>query len=234
MFKITVIESGSKGNCIIAVNENNLVVLDAGLPEKKVAPFIYGNKRDNKFMFISHKHLDHDKYSDLYSLKFGLTRIETKENYKLYFSYDHSVMTFENNHDVENKGLIFIDNKTKEGFIYIIDSSGVDERVFKLNKINDINIDTIIIESNYDLDMLVNCDRPESVKSRIYNTHMSNLQMLKFIGGFANRSTKQIIITHVSKENNKISIIEDLLKEFRSKVGTDIAISITNKYKEEL
>ena len=234
MFKITVIESSSSGNCILAVNNNNLVVLDAGLSEKKVAPFIYANKRNNKFLFISHEHQDHSKYADLYSLKYGLSRIETTENYKLYNNTEYGIMTFENYHDVENKGLIFIDNKTKEGFIYIIDSSGVDERVYQLNKINDIDIDTVIVESNYDLDMLINCMRPESVKARIYNTHMSNLQMLKFIGNFANRKTKQIIITHVSRENNKISIIEDLLKEFRSKVGTDIAITITNKFKEEL
>ena len=64
--------------------------------------------------------------------------------------------------------------------------------------------DGLVVESNYDLDMLVNGRYPNYLKQRIQNGrgHLSNQQCRDLLAEVIGPKTKEIVLVHLSEENN--------------------------------
>ena len=60
--KLTTIASGSSGNCYLLQNENEIIVIEAGVPFLEVKKLIDFEIDKIKCIICSHEHLDHGKY----------------------------------------------------------------------------------------------------------------------------------------------------------------------------
>ena len=82
------------------------------------------------------------------------------------------------------------------------------------------NLDGLLMESNYDLSMLVKGRYPERVKRRIAGDlgHLSNDQAAELLSAVANPGL-QVVIGHVSEENNHPDLLTETFSAYEPMVG---------------
>jgi phosphoribosyl 1,2-cyclic phosphodiesterase len=75
--------------------------------------------------------------------------------------------------------------------------------------------DIVIIESNYDIEMLKKGSYPWELKQRIMGKrgHLSNKNAAELIFNISQNGTKKVILAHLSKENNKPEMAERTIRE---------------------
>ena len=75
--------------------------------------------------------------------------------------------------------------------------------------------DIMVIESNYDYNMLMNCSYPWDLKARVKsrNGHLSNNEAAKFIKEMYNEKLKKIYLAHISKDSNNPDIVRDTVAQ---------------------
>ena len=77
-----------------------------------------------------------------------------------------------------------------------------------------------MIESNHDVEMLMNGSYPYNIKQRILGDvgHLSNADSANYVTKFMGENTKDIILIHLSEENNtKEKALETLNKALEKK-----------------
>jgi hypothetical protein len=90
-------------------------------------------------------------------------------------------------------------------------------------------LDGLLMESNYDLDMLVRGRYPERVKRRIASDlgHLSNEQAALFLDVVAHADL-QVVVGHVSQENNHPDLLEETFAPYRERVA-DLCIATQDR-----
>lgn len=75
--------------------------------------------------------------------------------------------------------------------------------------------DTVVLESNYDTEMLLNGDYPPDLKKRILNGHghLSNAACADAIGEFTHQGLKNLFLCHLSEHNNTPELAYDSAKK---------------------
>jgi phosphoribosyl 1,2-cyclic phosphodiesterase len=78
----------------------------------------------------------------------------------------------------------------------------------------------LMMESNYDRNMLARGSYPESVKRRIAGDlgHLSNEQAAGFLD-VVKHATQRVVVGHVSEQNNHPELLEQTFVRFRDEVG---------------
>ena len=73
----------------------------------------------------------------------------------------------------------------------------------------------MVIESNYDYNMLMNCNYPWDLKARVKsrNGHLSNNEAAKFIKEMYNEKLKKVYLAHISKDSNNPNIVRDTVAQ---------------------
>ena len=73
----------------------------------------------------------------------------------------------------------------------------------------------LVIESNYDEEMLVNGNYPPYLKERILSDHghLGNKQTASFLAGIINDNLSNICLAHLSKNNNSPELVFKTLKK---------------------
>ena len=90
-------------------------------------------------------------------------------------------------------------------------------------------VDIMVIESNYDYNMLMNCNYPWDLKARVKsrNGHLSNNEAAKFIKEMYNEKLKKVYLAHISKDSNNPDIVRDTiaqeLRESRIRLEYELA-----------
>lgn len=74
--------------------------------------------------------------------------------------------------------------------------------------------DTVVLESNFDTDMLLNGDYPPDLKKRILNGHghLSNSDCAAAVEEFAHEGLKNLFLCHLSEHNNTPALAYDSAK----------------------
>ena len=77
------------------------------------------------------------------------------------------------------------------------------------------DVDAMVIESNYDFNMLMNCNYPWNLKERVKsrNGHLSNNDCARFIKEMYTDKLKKIFLAHVSKDSNTPKLIQETLED---------------------
>ena len=215
--------SGSSGNCLFVETESTKILVDCGTSLKKVQEGL--EKIDRKIedidaIIVTHEHSDHVQSLGNTSKKFDIpvyTNIETLEampkqkekiashNQKLFeidkeFSVgDLAISPFRIPHDAANPcGFNIYNNKSK--LTIATDLGHMDN-----NLINNLKGSSfILLESNYDPEIL-KCSRyPFHLKQRISGPmgHLSNSTAGKIISELVKSDLKEVMLGHLSKENN--------------------------------
>lgn len=207
--KIKVISSGSKGNATL-INYNNInILIDAGIPLKKLEEKNKEEIKNIDIIIITHIHDDHIKGLNSYIKRFNPLIITKSEeltdktqstnimNTDNYLINDLEINLFNLSHDVKCSGVSI--KETKE-IIYITDTGYINKNILKEIK----NKDLYIIESNHDVNMLRKSKYPFYLQQRILGDrgHLSNEDCSKYIEKIIGDNTKNIILAHLSEENN--------------------------------
>ena len=208
--KISVLASGSKGNCTYVETSDNKMLIDVGMSnlyiEKKLMSL--GVKpSDINSVFITHTHIDHIK---------DYVIIEDQLNIG-----DLNVQIFKTSHDASDSlGYIF-KNNDKE-FVYVTDTGYINSK--NLNLL--MNKDLYIFESNHDVELLMNNPHyPYHIKQRILGDkgHLSNVQCGEYLKKVVGNKTQFIILAHLSEQNNNQELA---LNNIKNNVSTDIQIMV--------
>lgn len=252
MVKFFSLSSGSNGNCYYIGNEESGLLIDAGIGprtiKKRLAEYDIPIESVD-FVLVTHDHIDHIKGLGMVAEKFHKPVYATE---KLHQSLDNHPCTrcrlkgcvrkTVAGEASTYKGITFVPfivpHDATETVGYHIDFYGV-----KFSFITDIGEVTdevveycrksnvVIIESNYDLDMLLEGPYTPELKVRIMqgHGHISNSQAASAVKRFYNKGITHIFLCHLSENNNTpqkaLGCIERALVSTGAKVGKDVQLT---------
>ena len=218
---VTIFASGSTGNCLLFSQGGTHVLIDAGISLRRLEKAITQSGqalRDIGGVLITHEHSDHIsglkmllKYTTLpvyaphtvANRLFGmlpecygrLTVIPVGEDFAL---GEVHVRAFHTPHDTDESVGYRVSGDAV--FALATDMGCVTEEVLAGLS----GADTALIEANHDLDMLYQGRYPFPLKRRIASDrgHLSNAACRDLARALAADGTRQIILGHLSRENN--------------------------------
>lgn len=246
--------SGSIGNSYLIKSDTAALLVDAGISAKKVLEGLAATGTPQemlKAILITHEHIDHIRSVKTLAKKmphvkvcatFGTWQYIDKlvpDEQSILISAGESFMMgdidispFAIAHDAaEPVGYSFL-NEGKQVSI-VTDTGCITDEIH--NSI--INSDLLVIEANHDIGTLQVCSYPYSVKRRILGDkgHLSNDDAGKAICRIygQNKKFRQIILAHLSKENNfpelAYSTIKNLLEEADYYIGRNMQLHIITR-----
>ena len=217
--------SGSSGNSLFVESENTKILIDAGMSCKKIEEALTSIDKDASSIdaiLVTHEHSDHIKGISTISKKFDIPVFTTKETFdampmqteKLsennihYFQIsekfsikDLEIIPFSIPHDAANPCGFTIVKENEHQLSIATDIGHMTKPI--LNNLE--GSEFILLESNYDKNILRCCSYPYSLKSRIASDtgHLSNDIAGKTISYLSkNGNLKTALLGHLSKESN--------------------------------
>lgn len=243
MIEICALASGSNGNSYYIGNENEAVLIDAGLYYKKLVERLEEaglEKSKIKAVFISHEHSDHIMGVRGCSKRLGVPAIFSQHTYsklrakhkpdffdffeasKPYKVGDLSIFPFKKSHDACDPHSFRVEHKGES--IGIFTDIGTVNTTFaeEFNKCK-----AVFLESNYDIEMLRNGQYPEYLKARVASDkgHLSNEQALELVKNHASEDLHTILASHISNNNNS----EEKVKEAFAALSGKYNILLTSR-----
>jgi len=239
--QIASLNSGSNANCYYIGNENEAVLIDAGLSCRETDKRMKRLGLDIslvKAIFISHEHADHIAGLRVLSKKYKLPVYITQNTLRncdleieksLTFSFVHaqtisigtlSIIPFIKSHDANDPhSFIVSNNKVHVGVI--TDIGYACKHVIQHFKL----CDAVFLESNYCEQMLENGSYPFHLKRRISSKkgHLSNDQALELFLKHKPESLQLLILSHLSQNNNHPDIVNKLFAQHAGGVKVVIA-----------
>lgn len=254
---ISVLASGSRGNCTLIHDDNTAVLIDIGISTrqlKKSLNTLHLNLEDLDAILITHEHIDHIKglktftknhqipiYSKANTLKqIAINQKFTAEN------LSKLCILPENNFAIGNLTInhfaISHDAIDPVGYSIYQTKKSTKKIQQKITLATDLGFvsdsvkteleasDTLILEANHDLNLLQNGQYPWSLKKRILGTrgHLSNLDAGYTVSNLQ-KKPQQIILAHLSEQNNTPDIALNTVKRiFDEQHLSDIALHVAS------
>ncbi len=205
-----VLASGSKGNATFVYENGCGILIDCGITRKQLLYKLstLGFNEDNiQYVLLTHDHYDHNKNIHIFDpdkVFSAEKNIPGIDDYHTLVPYTHrqfgvfDVFTLRTSHDASDPiGFIFT---TQETLLYLTDTGYVSQK----NKQYIHNLNYYIIESNHDIEMLMNTKRPMFLKNRILSDkgHLNNAYSAQLMCEMIGDQTKEIILAHLSQEAN--------------------------------
>ncbi|MBO7392747.1 MAG: MBL fold metallo-hydrolase [Abditibacteriota bacterium] len=223
MLKVHCISSGSCGNCTVFETERDAVIIDAGITLRDFdagLDYFGVNPAKLRKVFITHRHSDHIKGAGPISRKHRMSVVA--DNYTLAEIhradpkiYDARVMnigsdmsvgemnisSFATSHDTQTSCAYCV--RTADTKVCLVTDTGVITPAIAANVRGS---DLLILESNYDEEMLDESNYPAYLKHRIRSAfgHLSNGDAADFIADFieSGGENTHFWLAHLSRENN--------------------------------
>ena len=245
---VSVLASGSEGNCTFIQTKNKKILIDLGMNNKYITSKLAEINvlpTEIDYVFITHTHADHT----------GAMKVFFKNNKPFVFldermlpeidfmndypnlCFDNGVLNFDGlsveilktSHDAPGSRA-YIFREDNSSVVYITDTGYINQRYF--DKLT--NLSLYIFESNHDVEMLMHGRYPSWLKARIRNDegHLSNNQCAFYLSKFIGPNTKEVVLAHISKENNTPEIALDTLKSSLVENNIDFNNIIVAKQRE--
>ena len=222
-----IIASGSKGNATVVVSGRTVLLIDMGITLKRLEEGlgeINLKLNDITGALFTHDHTDHISGIRFLSPKimYGLEgTLPTSLSNVVYLNKPFTVGNFtitpiETSHDATNPCAYLIKDKDSSLF-YMTDTGTFIEETLPLIK----DPTYLIIESNHDIRMLLQTDRPFELKNRIMSDHGhlcnedSAIATVSIIG----EHTKEIVLAHLSEEANAPDVALDAYQKIFKHFG---------------
>ncbi|MGB6129742.1 MAG: MBL fold metallo-hydrolase [Psychrilyobacter sp.] len=219
--KVSILGSGSSGNSIFIEIDNIKILIDAGFSGKKIKEkleVIGEDINDIKALLITHEHGDHILGAGIISRKYNLPIYITEESYH---ACKHKLGKINSSNINFIDGKFYLDTVLITPFDVMHDAErtigfSVEYMEKKLTLATDIGHITnivreqfkgsqiAIIEANYDYNMLMSCDYPWDLKSRVKgrNGHLCNEDTAKFLTELYHKDLEKVYLVHVSNDSN--------------------------------
>jgi phosphoribosyl 1,2-cyclic phosphodiesterase len=238
---IASLNSGSNGNCYYVGNEDDAVLIDAGIScretEKRMLRLGLSMKKV-RAIFVSHEHSDHINGIPVIAKKYNLPiyitaptlvggRLLIDEH--LVFSFaafetvvigDLQVTAFPKKHDASNPHSFTV--SCRDITVGVFTDLGVvcENLVHHFKQCH-----AAFLEANYDDEMLDNGGYPYHLKRRIRggNGHLSNKQALALFMAHKPAFMSHLLLSHLSKNNNDPKLVQELFEACADGVNIIVA-----------
>ena len=225
---IKVIASGSSGNCYRVSDGKTALLLDAGIPFKRIQIGCGFRTSDIRGCLVTHRHGDHAKAipkllergisvygpEELAALYGGVKDLEALKEYAI---GTLSVLPFRVEHDVECYGYRIRSEATKETLLYITDTAYV-RYTFQ-------GLTHLMVEANYGQEIIMDNARegkvPLFLAERVVKSHMSIETLLGLLRANDMSQVRQIYLLHLSDGN---SDADDFKKQVQKETGAEVYV----------
>lgn len=240
MARLCTLASGSTGNSTYISTSDGDILIDAGISCKALLAGIAqsgGDVSKLRAVAVTHSHTDHIKGLKTFLSKTKLpliasgktlenlsaqgiippdTHLICAENGTVTFG-DIAVDFFATSHDAEGSGGYVVTLPDGRRAAVCTDLGVVTDSVRK----NLYGCDTVLIESNHDVEMLRRGPYPAVLKLRILsdNGHLSNNACAAELPALLQKGTKRIILGHLSLENNTPLLAASAAKATLASIG---------------
>lgn len=244
----SVLASGSKGNSSFIETNKTRILVDLGITsgnaEKKLKSLNIEPSSINAIV-LTHTHVDHINGIKVFIKKYNpiiyltskmyneISKIITIENYQIitdnFAISDLQVTVFKTSHDTDDSnGYVF--EAYGKSIVYITDTGYINKKYFPILS----NKNYYIMESNHDVELLMNGSYPYYLKQRIIGDkgHLSNKDSSYYLSKFIGNDTKGVVLIHLSEENNDEELALSTLKKTLKKSDKSIEKLIIAKQKE--
>ncbi|MBQ9236908.1 MAG: MBL fold metallo-hydrolase [Prevotella sp.] len=252
MLKFLSVGSGSSGNCYYLQTANDAMLIDSGVGIRTIKKYLhdYGLSLSSvNRILITHDHADHIKSVGVLSSEYNIPVYATNEVHggiERNYCVPKKV-------PVDNRKLIEKGERVKLGDFYVTpfavphDSAGnvgyrieAEGVVFCLmtdvghvteemqQYIGEANY--LVLEANYDQEMLHNGSYPQHLKVRIDGPtgHLSNRDCAEAIANYATAELRHVWLCHLSEENNHpvlaLKTVEQVLRSYGIVMGKDFMV----------
>ena len=225
--KFALLASGSRGNCCIIKHQDAQILIDCGTTRKYLhscfAKLQYDYQQADALL-VTHNHSDHISQIKLFQdhKKYGPEAIEEQEiqivsPYEEFDVGSIHVQVLPMSHDVSCVGYVL--HAGDEKLVYITDTGYIKAEVKPYIE----NADYYIFESNHDIELLMQTNRPVYVKQRIINDcgHLCNDESATILAQIIGDKTKEIVLAHISQEGNTRALALETLQACLQAHGID-------------
>lgn len=238
--------SGSSGNCSYLGTSDGGVLIDAGVDPDHVFESLRRNGVTPsmiKGIVLTHDHADHIRYAYTIVRRYKHLRIyctprlmsgvlrhrcisrrikEYQENVfkEIPFKLGEFTFTaFEVSHDATDNMGFMIEAEGKR-FVVATDMGYITDRAEHYMS----QAQFLMIESNYDSDMLNSGRYPEYLKNRVRGPkgHLDNVMAADFVAGHLTSELKYVFLCHLSNDNNTPEIAVHTMTEALTEAGVTV------------
>lgn len=203
--KFESLASSSAGNAYIVSDRDTSILLECGLPFKKLQKLAGFNLGDFNACLVTHEHKDHAKSAielisrgmDVYMSSGTAEALETEsariiEHLEQFNVGSFDIVPFTTFHDAKEP-LGYLIKSRVDGDILAFATDTVNLRY----RFPGLNI--LAIEANYDKEILARCEKmPEKVRHRIANAHMEIDTLCDYLKTLDLSSCREIHLLHLS------------------------------------
>lgn len=226
--RMTVLASGSRGNCTVFSSSCGSVLVDAGISCRETLKRMKAageDARQIKAIVISHEHTDHVAGLEILSRKLKVPVYITEATYESWRKStrdaEGKLANLERCEHFQAGRAFLIGDITVNPFTIPHDAADPCGFTFKaegvkIGMVTDLGYlpysvkdhlrccDGLLIESNHDLEMLRNGPYPWMVKQRVMSRvgHLSNSALAEFLESDYDGSAAFLVLAHLSQENN--------------------------------
>ena len=226
---IKIIASGSSGNAYLIGDGRTRLLLDAGIPFKRIQIGCGFRTSTIDGCLVTHRHGDHAAaipkllqrgitvYSneDVTGLYPGVQQMEARREFRI---GTFRILPFEVEHDVPCYGYQVTSEETGEKLVYITDSAYV--------RYTFTGLTHIMVEANYAQEIMIENVRDErvplSLAARVMETHMSIETLLDLLRSNDMSKVRQIYLLHLSDNN---SDAEAFKRQVPQETGAEVYIA---------
>jgi phosphoribosyl 1,2-cyclic phosphodiesterase len=247
--KFLSLASGSSGNCYYLGTDDYGILLDAGVGIRYIKRILKENgigMEQIMAVFITHDHADHIKAVGSLGEKYGIPVYATEAVHngmdnskyvdeKLYTSRriiekevavcikDFKITAFDVPHDASDCVGYLVDYNHYK-WVLATDVGCINEKVGEYIRL----ANHLVVEANYDREMLIHGTYPAFLKKRISNGHghLCNSETAEFLAANFDLHLKNIWLCHLSKDNNHPDLacktVEMAMGQYGIRVGKDV------------
>lgn len=247
-FKIAMLASGSKGNAALIKARNEYFLVDMGISCKELTNRLKTlgvSPIELKAVFITHEHIDHIKGLETFTKKYDVPIFSSENTWRAIVSRlknikrenlysmrgeiaigEVKITSFIIPHDATDPHGYFFTSPDGEKCTYLTDTGFVTEVVQKAVE----GANTLILETNHDVEMLKNGSYPYELKRRILSTlgHLSNESAGNLLAGL-DTMPKHVFLAHLSQENNRPEIALNTVRSILARNGKETNLLIASQ-----
>ena len=249
--RLCTIVSGSSGNCTYVGLGGQGLLVDAGLSGKRLQHGLSTMSLPAPTaILITHEHSDHIAGAGVLARRFNIPVYATPLTWRYFLRHkklgllkeeqvkhiipgepivigDAKITAFDVPHDASQPvGYTFEEGDKK--FALATDLGKATESV--LQHLRGVN--TLLIESNHDIEMLENGPYHEMLKERVKSSrgHLSNVAAGQLIAEIAWDGLKHVVLGHLSEENNAPMLAYDTVGRILDAHQINVKLKIADRY----